>query len=136
GEERIRPRKGTFYCLDGARTSLHELGMFMSHEYWINIPAQKADDPSQQTRATDVKDRKYAPPLLSRVGVLKLDADFHAGSLRTVKAVILSEAQYLGNEPTPDVLGYPLYNIMLVRRVGKFEGHSFAERIGTGKIYK
>jgi hypothetical protein len=42
-----------------------------------------------------------------------------------VKAIILSEAQYFGDETRPDVLGYPLYNIMLVR----YEG-GIAERIG------
>lgn len=48
-----------------------------------------------------------------------------------VKAIVLSEAQYLGNENRPDVLGYPLYNIMLITSSG-----GIAERIGLGKVLK
>lgn len=36
-----------------------------------------------------------------------------------VRAILLSEAQYLGNEKKPDVLGYPLYNIMLIEEASK-----------------
>jgi hypothetical protein len=48
-----------------------------------------------------------------------------------VTAIVLSEAQYLGDESRPDVLGYPLYNIMLIKYTG-----GVAERIGLGKILK
>ena len=48
-----------------------------------------------------------------------------------MKAIVLSEAQYLGNEQRPDVLGYPLYNIMLITSSG-----GIAERIGLGKVFK
>lgn len=49
-----------------------------------------------------------------------------------VTAIVLSETQYLGNEKRVDVLGYPLYNIMVIE---KREG-GFVERVGLGKIYK
>lgn len=48
-----------------------------------------------------------------------------------VKAIVLSEAQYLGDERRPDVLGYPLYNIMLIMSSG-----GIAERVGLGKVLK
>lgn len=49
-----------------------------------------------------------------------------------VQAILLSEAQYLGNESRPDVLGYPLYNIMLVEEVGG----GVMERIGLERVRK
>jgi hypothetical protein len=48
-----------------------------------------------------------------------------------VTAIVLSETQYLGDETRPDVLGYPLYNIMLIKYAG-----GLAERMGLGKILK
>lgn len=56
------------------------------------------------------------------------------GSRVGVQAIILSEAQYLGNETRPDVMGYPLYNIMLIEQVEK--GSGIMERVGLGKVYK
>jgi hypothetical protein len=49
------------------------------------------------------------------------------------EAVILSEAQYFGHEKKIDVLGYPLYNIMIVKRR---PDDGVLERLGLGKIYK
>lgn len=50
----------------------------------------------------------------------------------SVEAIVLSEAQYLGNEKNFDVLGYPLYNIMVIKRTQ----NGVAERIGLGKVRK
>lgn len=47
-----------------------------------------------------------------------------------VHAIVLSEAQYLGDENRPDMLVYPLYNIMLVED-GRDE---IARRVGLGKV--
>ena len=41
-----------------------------------------------------------------------------------------------GNETRLDVLGYPLYNIILVKTVRVEGGVKFMERIGLGRIYK
>lgn len=51
-----------------------------------------------------------------------------------VRAILLSEAQYLGNEERPDVMGYPLYNVMLIEEVN--EGSGIMERVGLGKVRK
>jgi hypothetical protein len=53
-----------------------------------------------------------------------------------VTAILLSEAQYLGNEAMLDVLGYPLYNVMLVQKMEEKDGVKFMERIGLGKVGK
>jgi hypothetical protein len=65
-----------------------------------------------------------------RVGVVKMNAG-NQGYIH-VEAMVLSEAQYLGNEKRVDVLGYPVYNIMII----KYNHGQIAERIGMGKIYK
>jgi hypothetical protein len=72
------------------------------------------------------------------MGIGRIDLTTFIASQKDVKAVVLSEAQYLGNEDIPDVLGYPLYNVMLVRKVREdsVSGHVFAERVGLGKVYK
>ena len=49
-----------------------------------------------------------------------------------VTAILLSEAQYLGDETRPDVRGYPLYNIMLI----ELGPSGFLERVGIGKVRK
>lgn len=49
-----------------------------------------------------------------------------------VEAMILSQAQYMGNEIRIEDLGYYLYNIMIIQRVSG----GAAERIGLGKIWK
>jgi hypothetical protein len=51
---------------------------------------------------------------------------------KNVKAVVLSEAQYFGNEEIPDVLGYPLYNVLLVHHTE----NQVYERVGLGQVYK
>ncbi|KAH5582076.1 hypothetical protein HBI24_120880 [Parastagonospora nodorum] len=84
----------------------------VSQEHWINIGMEK------------------------KAGTVKFDAAVDAILSGRVQAILLSEAQYLGNEKTPDVLGYPLYNIMLVKQVGEEGGIKFMERIGLGKMYK
>jgi hypothetical protein len=75
---------------------------------------------------------------MPRAGVMRIDMAGFDINLKDVKAVVLSEAQYFGNEDKPDVLGYPLYNIMLIRRIPdkKGLGQVFAERVGLGQIYK
>jgi hypothetical protein len=72
----------------------------------------------------------------ARAGIVKFDTAYHAKRVKRVTAILLSEAQYLGNEATLDVLGYPLYNIMLVQTIDEKGGVEFQERIGLGKIYK
>lgn len=47
--------------------------------------------------------------------------------------IILSESQYWGNEKRIDVVGFPLYNVMVVEWDTKNE---FATRLGLGKISK
>lgn len=210
GEERIRPRKGTFYCVqetDHVR-SLKELGLFgmpgmqaKGFKDWDSSQAKPAPKPrgmalerleerhlvmhaemmrlqlgddcwkiqtftrragtehciitfhdtrpvetdleANETTQSDMQIERIMTlehwintGAHSRVGVVKFDTAYGANNTNSVTAVLLSEAQYLGNEATPDVLGYPLYNIMLVRTVGRERGVSFMERIGLGKIYK
>lgn len=67
---------------------------------------------------------------VGRVGVVKMNAG-NQGHIHA-EAIVLSEAQYLGNEKKVDVLGYPVYNIMIIKR----KNGQIAERIGMGKIYK
>jgi hypothetical protein len=81
-----------------------------SYEYWIHVGGEK------------------------NVGIVKLDMGSHSNIV--IETVILSEAQYLGTEVKVDVLGYPLYNIMLVERNRIESGQLFVKRIGVGKIYK
>lgn len=57
-------------------------------------------------------------------------------SLTDSVTTIMSEAQYLGKETRPDILGYPLYNILLVKMVRVERGVKFMERIGLGRVYK
>lgn len=79
----------------------------------------------------------------ARIGVGRIDmAEFGAVD-DDVRAVVLSEAQYLGSEKVPDVLGYPLYNVMLVREVTENNvklirgtGNQVYERVGLGQVYK
>ena len=70
------------------------------------------------------------------VGIVKMLTDKKENCRRIwpVEALVLSEAQYMGVEKKVDLLGYPFYNIMIIRRVGNRNG--IAERIGLGKIYK
>jgi Heterokaryon incompatibility protein (HET) len=69
------------------------------------------------------------------VGTIKLNsAKKHSDSEMCVAitAMVLSEAQHMGNEKRVDVLGYPVYNIMAIMK----KEEMFAERVGLGKIYK
>jgi len=64
---------------------------------------------------------------------LKSGKDFKsAGRFTKVKAIVLSEAQYMGDEKRVDVVGYPILNIMAIRQ----NERGFSERIGLGRIEK
>jgi hypothetical protein len=83
---------------------------------------------SQERWILDAKSSK-------RVGTVKLHSGANPTNMNTcnaVTAMVLSEAQYLGNEERVDVFGYPLYNIMVVEK----REDRFAERIGLGKMFK
>jgi hypothetical protein len=73
------------------------------------------------------------PTSTERVGIATCLASASRFNTRRtqVTAIVLSEAQFLGDESRPDVLGYPLYNVMLIKYAG-----GIAERIGLGKILK
>ncbi|KAF2491686.1 hypothetical protein BU16DRAFT_621210 [Lophium mytilinum] len=91
----------------GTASMESDVNTTISHEYWIKSHNNK------------------------NVGIVKIDAGaYHQSS---IDAAILSEGQYLGNEESVDVLGYPFYNVMLIERKS---GGTFAERIGLGKISK
>jgi hypothetical protein len=74
------------------------------------------------------------PETNKNVGIVKMNEE--SALLRSknkqVTAIILSEAQYLGTEKRVDVLGYPVYNIMVI----EWKSGKIAERIGLGKVYK
>ncbi|CAN9450495.1 unnamed protein product [Alternaria alternata] len=211
GEERIRPRKGTFYGIHKTRhgLSLQELGLFgmskmsaVGFRDWdsadarpapkprLNIPLDKLTEqhlimntelvnlnlgsncwkartstkragdehciiefydtkPTETTsKAEEVAQQDLQiKTVVSRehwidtgtnpkAGTVKFDTGFDEHRANSVTAILLSEAQYLGNETRSDVLGYPLYNIILVKTV-RVEGDvKFMERIGLGRIYK
>ncbi|KAH8723421.1 hypothetical protein GQ44DRAFT_564581, partial [Phaeosphaeriaceae sp. PMI808] len=139
GEERIRPRKGTFYGVQQIRNgySLQELGLFsMPHmagkgfKDWGSTPAVG------EPEVIVTQEHWINTTTLEKVGTMKFDAGYGSQTTTIVLAIVLSEAQFLGNETSPDVLGYPLYNIMLIEKVREDHGMLFAERIGLGKIYK
>ncbi|CAI9629751.1 hypothetical protein GT037_008946 [Alternaria burnsii] len=211
GEERIRPRKGTFYGIQEKRhgLSLQELGLFgmpnmsaRGFRDWDSADARPAPKPRlsislhelteqhlivntelmnltldsdcwkvrtstkragdehciiefHDTRPTEItsKAEGVAQPDLQiktvvsrehwvntsthrRAGTVKFDTGFDEHRANSVTAILLSEAQYLGNERRPDVLGYPLYNILVVKTVRVEGGVKFMERIGLGRIYK
>jgi len=98
-------------------------------EYWLRAQKSEGGGNSEKGLANvegGIEDVK--------IGVGRIDeADF--GAINTsVKAVVLSEAQYLGNEDVPDVLGYPLYTVMLVRQSEKHA--RVYERVGLGHVHK
>ncbi|KAI4667640.1 uncharacterized protein J4E88_010160 [Alternaria novae-zelandiae] len=98
-------------------------------EYWLR--AQKTDGGiSSETRPTNVKGDIEDV----KIGVGRIDESGFGAINMSVKAVVLSEAQYLGNEDVPDVFGYPLYTVMLVRQIQKHAG--VYERVGLGHVYK
>jgi hypothetical protein len=47
--------------------------------------------------------------------------------------VVLSEAQYFGNELSLDIVDYPLYNVMLVTAK---DANNVRTRLGLGKLFK
>lgn len=69
-----------------------------------------------------------------RIGLVKMNAGSDRAGERSerVEAVVLNEAQHLGTEEIVDVLGYPCYNILILKRTR----NGLAERIGLGKVYK
>jgi hypothetical protein len=73
------------------------------------------------------------PTSTDRIGIATCSTSASRIHTRRTKvtANVLSEAQYLGDESRPDVLGYSLYNVMLIKYAG-----GMAERIGLGKILK
>jgi hypothetical protein len=93
--------------------------------------ADEATQPDLQIETVISREHWINTATHLRAGTVKFDAGYDAKRTRYVTAILLSEAQYLGNETTPDVLGYPLYNILLVKR-----GVKFMERVGLGRIYK
>ncbi|KAI9695843.1 MAG: hypothetical protein M1820_008398 [Bogoriella megaspora] len=46
---------------------------------------------------------------------------------------VISEAQYFGDEERVDIMGFPLYNVMLIDWAPK---RPFAERVALGKVFK
>lgn len=71
-----------------------------------------------------------------RAGTVKFDAGYNTKGANFVTAILLSEAQYLGNETRPDILGYPLYNIIFVEELNPKGNVRVMERVGLGRIYK
>ncbi|ENI03308.1 hypothetical protein COCC4DRAFT_142862 [Bipolaris maydis ATCC 48331] len=137
GEERIRPRKGIFYSVQERlnRFSLQELGLFGM----LNMTSkaeEEVDQPDLHINTVVSREHWINTATHPRVGTVKFDTGYSAKHPNYVTAILLSEAQYLGNETRPDVLGYPLYNIILVKTVRVRGKVKFMERIGLGKIYK
>lgn len=92
------------------------------------------DDPSQPDITISYERWIIDAKTNERVGIVKMNGGNRTvgDSLENIEALILSEAQFLGNEKRVDVLGYPLYNIMIIQR----KWSHIAERVGLGKIYK
>ena len=68
----------------------------------------------------------------AEVGIVTMTSNHRIQCPESVEAIILSQAQYLGNERRILDLGYYLYNIMVIQRTR----NGVAERIGLGKIWK
>ncbi|KAL2352359.1 heterokaryon incompatibility protein-domain-containing protein [Cryomyces antarcticus] len=66
------------------------------------------------------------------VGILKIHGNDNYQESERVEAIVLSVAQFFGTEKKVDVLGYPLFNIMIIKR----GANGIAERVGLGKIYR
>ncbi|EMD65162.1 hypothetical protein COCSADRAFT_56314, partial [Bipolaris sorokiniana ND90Pr] len=135
GEECIRPRKGTLYGVQERPNSfsLQELGLFGM----FNMTSEaEVDQPNLQIKTVVSREHWINTATHLRAGTVKFDTGYNAKSANSVTAVLLSEAQYLGNETRPDILGYPLYNIILVKKLRSEGNVKFMERIGLGRIYK
>ncbi|CAI6288494.1 unnamed protein product [Periconia digitata] len=96
------------------------------------LKAEEVTQPDLWTQTVVSREHWIDTATHVRVGTVKFDTDEVAKRGDSVTAILLSEAQYLGNETRPDILGYPLYNIMLVRPARD----NVMERIGLGRIYK
>jgi hypothetical protein len=71
-----------------------------------------------------------------RAGTVKFDTTSNRDRTNSITAILLSEAQYLDNEATLDILGSPLYNVILAKTVREESGVNLIERVGFGRIYK
>ena len=69
---------------------------------------------------------------MTEVGVVTMTSNPWIRCPESVEAIILSQAQYLGNERRIEDLGYYLWNIMIIQRIR--EGAAEAERVGLGRI--
>ena len=96
----------------------------------------EVDQPNLQIKTVVSREHWINTATHLRAGTVKFDTGYNAKSANSVTAVLLSEAQYLGNETRPDILGYPLYNIILVKKLRSEGNVKFMERIGLGMIYK
>ena len=106
-------------------------------EQWAAPSNRKADENSTLSWERPIVDPSSSRSLATEddwVGVVKMTSNEQADSkpLAYMEAIFLSEAQYPGNEKNVDVLGYPLYNIMIISR--RHDG--VTERAGLGKIHK
>lgn len=98
--------------------------------------AEEVTQPDLQIKTVVFREHWINTATNLKAGTVKFDTGFDEHRANPVTAILLSEAQYLGNETRPDVLGYPLYNIILVKTVRVEGGVKFMERIGLGRIYK
>jgi hypothetical protein len=80
------------------------------------------------------KERQILDTTARVVGTMKLNSgeELVGDVCQGMTAMILSEAQYMGSEKRVDVLGYSVYNIMVIEK--QPNGHY--QRLGLGKIYK
>jgi len=98
--------------------------------------AEEVTQPDLQIKTVVSREHWINTATHIRAGIVKFDTGYDANRANSVIAILLSEAQYLGNETRPDVLGYSLYNIILVKTVEEIGSVKFMERIGLGRIYK
>jgi hypothetical protein len=98
--------------------------------------AEEVTQPDLQIKTIVSREHWINTAMHLEAGTVKFDTGYDTNRANSVTAILLSEAQYLGNETTPDVLGYPLYNIILVKTIDTVGSVRFMERIGLGRIYK
>ncbi|XP_014555934.1 hypothetical protein COCVIDRAFT_71559, partial [Bipolaris victoriae FI3] len=135
GEERIRPRKGTLY---GVQRRLHSFSLQELGLFGMSNMTSKAEvsQPDLQIKTVVSREHWINTATHPRAGTVKFDAGYNTKGANFVTAILLSEAQYLGNETRPDILGYPLYNIILVEELNPKGNVRVMERVGLGRIYK